>query len=178
MLKKILITVVAVLGLLVLVGFLLPGQVHVERSITVSAARDQVFPLVADFKRFQEWSPWAQRDPNTKYSFSGPATGVGSKMVWASEQDDVGSGTQEVTKYDAPAFVETDLNFGPDGGGVAFFALEEVEGGTRVTWGFDTDLGANPIARYFGLMFDGMIGPDYEQGLASLEALVEGGAAK
>lgn len=35
------------------------------------------------------------------------------------------------------------------------------------------DLGANPLARYFGLWMDGMVGPDFEEGLGRLKALSE-----
>lgn len=41
------------------------------------------------------------------------------------------------------------------------------------TWGFDTDLGMNPIARYFGLVMDSMLGADYEKGLAKLKQVCE-----
>jgi hypothetical protein len=42
-----------------------------------------------------------------------------------------------------------------------------------VTWGFDCDLGTNPIMRYVGLMFDQWIGADYEKGLAKLKEVME-----
>ncbi len=41
-------------------------------------------------------------------------------------------------------------------------------------WGLNTDMGAGPVGRWAGLMMDGMIGPDYETGLARLQAAVEG----
>ena len=45
--------------------------------------------------------------------------------------------------------------------------------GTHVTWSFDSDMGAGPIGRYFGLLMDRMVGPDFEGGLANLKALAE-----
>ena len=38
----------------------------------------------------------------------------------------------------------------------------------------DVDLGMNPIARYFGLGFEGTIGKDFDKGLVLLKALAEG----
>ena len=35
-------------------------------------------------------------------------------------------------------------------------------------------MGGNPVARYVGLMMDGMVGPAYEQGLANLKEILEG----
>jgi len=40
-----------------------------------------------------------------------------------------------------------------------------------------SDGGNNPIGRYFGLMFDSMIGGDYETGLAKLKQLAEANSA-
>ena len=45
--------------------------------------------------------------------------------------------------------------------------------GTRVTWTNEGDMGANPVNRYFGLMMDSMVGPDFEAGLKNLKALAE-----
>ncbi len=45
--------------------------------------------------------------------------------------------------------------------------------GTRVTWAFDTEHGMNPFKRWLGLLFDRMIGADYEKGLAKLKAMEE-----
>jgi effector-binding domain-containing protein len=53
-------------------------------------------------------------------------------------------------------------------------ALASVSGGTQVTWSLDTDLGAGPIWRYFGLMMDRWVGKDFERGLVNLKALAEG----
>ena len=37
------------------------------------------------------------------------------------------------------------------------------------------DLGGNPVNRYFGLIMDKMIGPDFEEGLAKLKEIAEAG---
>jgi hypothetical protein len=46
-------------------------------------------------------------------------------------------------------------------------------GGSQVTWSFDTSFEGNFAGRYFGLLLDRMIGPDYEKGLGRLKALAE-----
>jgi hypothetical protein len=47
--------------------------------------------------------------------------------------------------------------------------------GTRVTWTNEGDMGSSPINRYFGLMMDSMVGPDFDAGLRNLKALAERG---
>jgi carbon monoxide dehydrogenase subunit G len=65
------------------------------------------------------------------------------------------------------------LVFAGEGSAAATIALEPAGAGTKVVWAFDSDLGFDPIARYFGLLIDGMVGPDYEKGLAKLKAVAE-----
>ena len=55
----------------------------------------------------------------------------------------------------------------------ATYRLVPEAGGTRVTWAFDSAHGLNPFRRWLGLLFDRMIGADYEKGLARLKALME-----
>jgi hypothetical protein len=171
-LKRVLIGLVTVIILVLVVGFALPHQVHVERSIVINAPQAQLFDALNGFKRFNEYSPWAALDPNTRYIYDGPESGVGAKMSWVSTDSKVGSGTNEIIESTPPDFIRTRLAFG-DRPAEASFKFEPADGGTRVTWGFDCDLGANPIAHYFGLMFDKWIGSDYEKGLANLKQVME-----
>ena len=58
------------------------------------------------------------------------------------------------------------------GRAIASWDLVPSETGTRATWGFRSDLKGIP-AKWFGLMFDRWIGPDYEKGLAKLKTVAE-----
>lgn len=51
--------------------------------------------------------------------------------------------------------------------------LVETDNGTQVTWRDYGDVGFNPVNRYFAVMMDSMIGPDFEAGLANLKNVVE-----
>lgn len=175
MAKKILLGVVAVIVLLVLAGFLMPGQVHVERSVVVNAPPAAVFPHLCDFESSQKWSPWATRDENLENSYTGTPCTVGYENTWKSDHPQVGNGSQAITAIEQDKRVETALDFGENGTAEAQFTLVPEGEGTKVTWGFDMDAGMNPIARWMGLFMDGWIGPDYEKGLANLKAQVEKG---
>ena len=177
MIKKLAIGLVAVVVLLLGIGMVLPQHSHVERSIAINAPPAQVWSWVSNFENFNKWSPWAALDPNTKYTFEGTPGTVGSKMSWVSDPSDVGSGSQQVTQMDKPKLVEVKLDFGADGKATAKYILEKEGDGTKFTWTFDGDMGNNPIGRWFGVMMDGMLGPQYEQGIASLKKLAEAGPA-
>ncbi|QQQ00228.1 SRPBCC family protein [Lysobacter enzymogenes] len=150
-------------------GLLLPSTTHVERSISIDRPPAQVYAMIDSFKRFNEWSPWYAMEPEAKYSYSGPESGVGARMAWDGET--VGRGSQQI-EASAPQKIVLALEF--DGSrATASYALAAEGDGTRVTWALDSDHGYNPIARWFGLLMEKMVGKDYEQGLARLKQVLE-----
>src|SRR5262245_4053410 len=174
MLKKIALGLVILVVVLAGIGLLLPRQVHVERTAVIDASPATLYTVVNNFKMFNKWSPWAALDPNAEYTYAGAATGVGSSLSWKGDPKKVGSGRQEIVESVPFKTVKMSLDFGGEGTGEALFTLTPEGSGTRVAWGFDTGLGMNRLSRSFGLMFDKMVGGDYEKGLASLKTLAEG----
>ena len=172
MLRKLLTAIVIVGVMLLGVAYILPQQVHVERSITVDRPAAAVFPLLNSPKRFNEWSPWKDLDPNVRMSYSGPESGVGAAMAWSGNSK-VGKGSQVITESVADQSVKTDLNFGDMGTAKAEWQLSSAGTGTKIVWSLDMDVGNNPLGRYMGLFMDKMIGPDYDRGLKQLQALAE-----
>lgn len=173
-LKKLLLALVVLVVVLAGIGMLLPRQIHVERQITIDAPRATVQALVDGFRQFNKWSPWAALDPNTKYTYEGPDYGVGAKQSWSSELKSVGSGSQEVTEVRPLELVGWKLEFTGMSPAVGRMTLAPASNGTLVTWSLDTDMGAGPVGRYFGLLMDRMVGPDFARGLVNLKKLAEG----
>ena len=166
-------TVAALIGVLAVAGFLLPGKLEVERSASIAATPEQVYGYVGGFGRFNEWSPWADLDPDARYTYSGPASGPGARMQWQSELPRVGAGSQEVVAAIPPREVTTRLVFDGRHQAHSTMRLEAAGAGTRVTWLFDMELGLNPLDRWIGLLADRSVGADYVRGLGRLKALVE-----
>lgn len=172
-LKFLLLGLAALIALVVIVGLFLPDSVHLERDTVIQAPPSTVFALLNSFKRANDWSPWAQIDPEAVYTHSGPDQGVGAKNSWQSEHPDVGVGSQEITESTPYESIKMYLDFGPQGDANAFFDLTPKDGGTHVSWGFDSEFGMNIVGRYFGLVLEGILGPQYEEGLANLKTLAE-----
>lgn len=174
LIKRILVfLIVLVLGLIG-ISYILPGKAEVSRSITIDAPAEAIFPFVNSMQQTEKWSPWLARDPETQLTYSGPETGVGNILSWSSEHPQVGAGTQEIVESVANQSVRTALDFGQMGTATALFTLQPEGGQTDVTWGFESDLGLNPMSRWMGLMMDSWVGGDYERGLSNLKELVEG----
>ncbi len=165
--------IVVVVVAAILVAFALPRHAVVARSVEIAAPPSAIFPLVGDLRRFNEWSPWADIDPETVYTFTGPIDGVGQTLNWQSEDERVGHGAISIAAIEPDGRVDMVVDFGREKTALAAMVLAPTGGGTRVVWSLDIDLGFNPIARYFGMMMDGMVGPDYEKGLARLKAVAE-----
>ena len=78
MLKVIgMIVVLAVVVVLVLAARK-PNHFRVQRSASIDAPPERIFPLINDFHRWGAWSPWEHKDPDMKRTFSGTGSGRGS----------------------------------------------------------------------------------------------------
>ena len=171
MVRKVLIGLGLFLGLLVLVGFLLPRTCTLQKSITVNAPVHSVFMEVAELKNWPHWSPWYNLDSSMVVVYSNPTLGEGSWYSWTSKK--VGNGKMTVTGYVPDEQLVSNMDFDGNGFADATHSFKAIDGKTEVTWSFSSDLGANPLYRYFGLFMDSMIGRDYEKGLANLKTYVE-----
>jgi hypothetical protein len=165
--------VVGLLAFLFVVGLCLPRRFRVERTMLIGSAPDRIHRLVNRFEEWPSWTAWNnERYPDMQVSLSGPAEGVGSKYHWTGTES--GTGDITITASDPARGIEYDLSF-ENGEMLSTGAIAYVPEGesTRVTWHAEGDLGWNPVGRYFGLMMDGMMGPDLEKGLAKLKTRVE-----
>ena len=173
-LKRLFLGVLLMAILLVAVAFALPQQITVARSKIINAPESDVYPYVNSLKRFNEWSPWAARDPETKYVYSGPEEGKGAQMEWSSDHPDGDKGMLEIIESETNSFVRVALDIGDKGKANISYQLKPSGAGTRVVWVFETDVGNNPVGRWMGLYLGRFrIGPDYEEGLERLEKVVE-----
>ncbi len=174
LIKRVFLGLFLVVLALVGIAYLLPSKTEVSRSITIDASPEAIFPYVNSMQQTEHWSPWLHRDPETKLTYSGPESGVGNTLNWSSDDPQVGTGSQEIVESVTNQSVQTALDFGPMGTAAAAFVLQPNGDQTQVTWGFESELGMNPMTRWMGVMMDRWVGGDYERGLMNLKVLVEG----
>jgi carbon monoxide dehydrogenase subunit G len=180
MLKNIIGAIVALVVIVVALGFVLPDKAEISRETVINAPQEDVYALISDFEAWNAWSPWAQIDPDAEMSISGE--GVGHKMSWKSDDPNVGVGSQVITAMAPPNSMTTHLEFDGMGEADATFTLSPAgDGATKVVWSFESNmregmaLHMKPMATYMGFFMDGMLGPQYEQGLANLKDVAEAG---
>jgi uncharacterized protein YndB with AHSA1/START domain len=166
------VAVVVLIGLVLVIGWMLPSSFKVQRTAVIAAPPDKVYAYIADPRQWKAWSVWNRRDPSMQVQYAGAASGAGAKWSWQSKSE--GNGAMEFTAAVPNERVDYSLSF-PDMGMTSRGALRlAAEGGaTRVTWTNEGDMGGNPLYHYFALFMDRMVGPDFEGGLANLKALAE-----
>ena len=89
--------IIAVLGY----ALSLPDTFRVERTISIRMAPEKIYARISDFRRWEEWSPWENRDPMMKRTYRGIVPGRGSAYAWEGN-DSVGAGTMEIIVAEPP----------------------------------------------------------------------------
>jgi hypothetical protein len=151
-----------------------PAEMRVERRASIRAPAERIHAQIADFKRWQAWSPWERIDPTLQRTYSGAASGKGAVYEW-SGQGKAGAGRMEILDAPVPSKVVIQLDFIKPfpSRNATVFALAPRGDGTEVTW---TMTGPSPfVARVMGVFMnlEGMVGRDFEAGLANLKAASE-----
>jgi hypothetical protein len=151
-----------------------PDDFRVERMTSIEAAPDTIFPLLDDFQRWAEWSPWEGKDPAMKRSYTGASAGQGAVYAWRGNRK-VGAGRMEIVETSPPLRLMIDLHFLKPFAArhKAEFHLEPAGPATRVTWAMHGR--AHPVMKTMGLFMnmDRMVGRDFETGLANLKRVSE-----
>lgn len=165
--------ILAVIILVLLgIGFKNSGPYNISRSKDIAATSEQVFKVVADYNKWNAWSPWANLDPTQTISVTGQPLTVGHHFEWKGN-DQVGSGNMTITEIKANEYVKEDLEFTAPQQSKCKTSLTLKANGNKcnVTWDIT---GENGIVEgiFLGLMggMDKMIGSDFEKGLNNLEA--------
>ncbi len=142
-----------------------------SRSTLVSAPPAVVCALLIDFRSWTQWSPWEELDADLKRTYAGTEQGVGAHYTWAGKK--AGEGSMHITGVSDDR-VEVDLDFSKPikANNKVVFRLDPEGSATRVTWTMSGT--RNVLLAIMGkLFFDGMVGKDFEKGLAKLKAAAE-----
>ncbi len=164
---------IAITGVL-LVAATKPDTFQVKRALAIKAPPDKIYPLIADFKAWPQWSPYEAKDPDMKRTYGPVASGKGATYAWDGDKN-VGAGRMEIVDAGAPALVTLKLDFTRpfEAHNMVDFTLAPQGDNTIVTWDMR---GPTP---FFGKIIhvfmdmDRMVGGDFEAGLAKLKQTAE-----
>ena len=174
MLQWIAVAGAGVVAVILVLAAMKPDTFRIQRSITIAAPPEKIFPLLNDFHNWPGWSPWEKKDPAMERTLSGAASGKGAAYAWEGNKD-VGRGSMEIVESIPPSKLTIRLDFVKrfEAHNIVDFTLTPDGGATRVSWAMH---GPAPFMSKLIQVFvdmERMVGPDFEAGLASLKALAE-----
>jgi len=177
--KKVFFALAAALAVFAAVVATRPASYRVSRNAAIAAPPAVVFAQVADFHRWDSWSPWAKLDPSMQTTYGGTLGTVGATQAWKGN-DKVGEGRMTIVEARPPERLGIRLEFIKPFASTnsTEFTFAPESRGTRVTW---TMAGNNNfIGKAFGLFmdFDTAIGKDFDKGLAAMRGVAEAEAKK
>ena len=163
-----------IIALVVVLAIIAPKNYEVSRNIIIKRPLKEVFNSLRSLKNQDNWSPWAEKDPNMKKTFTGTDGEVGCISAWEGNKE-VGSGEQEITAIEDNKVIHSQLRFLKPFKSTsdAYLKVSEVDGGTNVIWVFT---GHNKFPVSIMMLFmnmDKAVGKDFEQGLAKLRKTLE-----
>ncbi len=174
MLNLILIALIILVAITLILASTKPDTFRMERSINIKAPPEKIFPLIADFHQMNTWSAWEKVDPKMKRSFTGAESGKGAKYAWDGNKE-IGQGSMEILEATPSSKVLIKLDFYKpfEAHNMAEFTLTPHGETTTVNHAM---FGPSPfISKLMCLFFsmDKMVGPKFEEGLATLKAIAE-----
>lgn len=165
---------VVVVVMLIVNGLMQPKSFHVVRTIDINATDKDIYPLIADLKNWDDWSPWAQKDPNMRKDFSTPSTGTGAQYKWSGNKE-VGRGQMTIvnTTQDKDVALKLDIEAPFEAHNEVVFSIDTETESSTVAWAMTGPQNFLMRAMSFVFNMDQMVGRDFESGLQNLKQLVE-----
>jgi len=151
-----------------------PNTLRVQRAIRIKAPAERIFPLINDFHQWITWSPYENKDPAMKRTYSGADSGKGAVYAWDGDKN-VGSGRMEILETALPSKILIKLDFFKpfEGHNTAEFTMLPQGDVTNLTWTMTGPAVFMSKVMQVFMNLDRMIGRDFETGLANLKKLTE-----
>jgi uncharacterized protein YndB with AHSA1/START domain len=162
------------IAIILILAMTKPDTFNYQRAITIKAPADRIFPLINDFHQWRSWSPYEDRDPALKRSYSGAAGGKGAVYGWEGNKN-VGSGRMEIIDSSPPSKIVIKLDFVKpfEAHNTAEFTMLPQGDATSVTWRMHGPASFMSKLMQVFMNLDNMVGKDFETGLANLKNLTE-----
>ena len=148
-----------------------PNSFEVSRERTVEAPAAVLYDNVIDFKNWESWSPWVEKEPDLKLMFPEQTAGVGGSYSWEGKD---GLGSMKTTDAAPYESIDQELQFEDFKPSSIKWTFEPTsDNKTKVTWKMNSEEVPFMFKGFAALSggFDKMIGPDFERGLSKLDSI-------
>jgi effector-binding domain-containing protein len=150
-----------------------PNSFEVSRTKTIKAPAPVIYNNIIDFKNWEAWSPWIEKEPSTKINLSEQTKGVGGSYSWT---DKDGSGIIHTLETVPNTSIQQVMQFADfPVSNISWNFKPNEDGSTHTTWsisGKDLPFGFKAYMAFSGGM-EKQIGPDFERGLEKLDSILQ-----
>lgn len=134
--------IIAFAAVMVILSFFLPDKYTVEDSIHINAKIEDVFDQVNDLKRWEDWSYFANLDPNWTVTFGNFTYGKDAIMRWNSKK--LGNGNLKIQESIPNEKVQIFFEYEePRKQGNANYFFTKKNDGTEVTFNLELPVPLN-----------------------------------
>lgn len=149
-----------------------PNSFEVTRERTIDAPSAVIYKNIIDFKKWERWSPWMEKQPDAKIEYAEQTKGVGGSFSW---EDDQGIGQMHTLSTTPNSSIEQNIQFDDYDPSDMNWRFEPTsDNKTKVTWQIKNEHipFMFKVFSIFSGGFDKMMGPDFERGLEKLDSVV------
>lgn len=179
MIKKLLLSLVVLIGLVLIVAYFLPRDFRLSKTVTINAPVEKVYDYMRFLKNQEKYSVWVMADPNVKMTYTGTDGTVGATSSWVSDIKNVGVGEQEIKALTPNEKITVEIRFEKPmkATNYADATFEKIGGNqTRVV---DSFYGTNTFPmNIMNLFLDRMVGGDLQKNLENLKKNLESSDAQ
>jgi hypothetical protein len=173
LLKFLGIGIIGFVAVLLIAAMVVPKDYIISVSTTINKPQKAVFDYVKMIKNQENYSVWVMKDPNVKIKYTGIDGTVGAKSSWVSLDDNVGVGSQQITKI-TDTRIDVDIHFekpmkGDDSGATIVEAISDNQ--TKITNEFYGH--ADYPMNLMSFVFKDFIKKDQTQNLANVKKILE-----
>jgi len=173
---KLLYIIIGIVLIPFVVALFLKKEYTVVRSVEVNKPIGQTFGYLKLLKNQDDFSSWAEKDPNMKTMYTGNDGEVGFVSRWESEDKDVGVGEQEIVKITEGERIDYEMRFykpfeATDSSYITTKSLSENK--TEVVWGFQGKMNYPMNLMLLFMDMDKTIGTEFESSLGKLKTILE-----
>ena len=169
---RLLLLIGVVVGIIAVIGSLLPRDYDFESRVTIVAPPDVIYDKIDNLQNWQQWSK--QFNPvgieGLEIRYSGEDSGVGAVQTWF---DPRGNGKLWITATVPYQSIDYQATFGDFPEMESRFEFLPQGASTQVTWSSSGSLPGGPFYGFFGAFFPTQMKHEYNRSLEELKRVVE-----
>jgi effector-binding domain-containing protein len=170
---RVLMWILFVFALIILMAYLLPCKVEIERNATMNSSPKIVFSQINDLHNWEKWSKWHIDDTELKLRFINNGVGDSAGVIWESSHLKIDRGRLTIFESEPYSLIHAKIEFPDRRPAEMKFSLQKKGEETELNWILVCDVGYNPFARWAGLLKNKIVGPALQESLYYLTTVCE-----